>query len=163
MTELSEVTAVLAGALHCDVAPLDDDELARWDELTALGGYEATHVLLAWFTATEVGCDDAGIAAAGNRAADRVVGDFTARLAAGLVAADVDDLLIEQAAFLERVGRGDVFTPAFVGALVDAQLPDGGWPRTTGDTTSDWHATALAVWALSAVTEPGNDVRWIET
>lgn len=161
-SQISEVSAVLAGALHCDVAPLGEDELARWDELTDLGGYEATHILLAWFTAAEMGCDDAGVAGAGDRAADRVAADFTARLDAGVTPGDVDDLLIEQAAFLERVGRGDVLSPAFVEALVDAQLPDGGWPRTAGDTASDWHATALAVWALSAATEPGNDVRWVQ-
>jgi hypothetical protein len=161
-TGLSEVAIVLAGALHCDVAPLDDDALARWDELTALGGYEATHVVMAWFTATEVGCGDGDVAAAGARATERVAEEFSARLAADLTPDDVDDLLIEQAAFLERVGRGDVFTATFVQALVDAQLPDGGWPRTAGDTASDWHATALAVWALSAATGPSNDVRWIE-
>ena len=161
-SRLAEVAALVADGLYCDVAPLGADDLARWDALTELGGYEATHVVMAWFTATEVGCDDPAIAAAGGRAADRVAADFTARLDAGITPADVDDLLIEQAAFLERVGRGDVLTPAFIETLVDAQLPDGGWPRNVGNTTSDWHATALAVWTLSAATTPSNDARWVE-
>ena len=161
-SRLAEVAALVADGLYCDVAPLDADDLARWDALTALGGYEATHVVMAWFVSSEVGCDDPAIAAAGQRAADRVAADFTTRLDAGITPADVDDLLIEQAAFLERVGRGDLLTPAFIEALVAAQLPDGGWPRNVGNTTSDWHATALAVWTLSAATTTSNDARWVE-
>lgn len=160
---LGEISALVAEGLYCDVAPIEADDLARWDALTARGGYEATHVVMAWFTASEVGCDDPAIAAAGQRAADRVATELGARVAAGLSPADVDDLLIEQLAFLERVGRGDVLTPAVVQALVAAQLPDGGWRRNIGDTTSDWHATALAVWALSAATTPSTDARWVET
>lgn len=159
---LSEVAVLITDALYCDVVPVTNEDLARWDALTERGGYEATHVVMAWFVAGDVGCDDSGIAEAGQRAADRVAAEFTARLAAGVDAADVDDLMIEQAAFLERVGRGDILTPAFIEALVAAQLPDGGWPRNVGDTTSDWHATALAVWALSAATTPSADARWVE-
>lgn len=159
---LAEAAALLADGLYCDVAPLDEEDLDRWDALTELGGYEATHVVLAWFVSSEVGCDDPAITAAGQRAADRVAADLTVRLEAGITPGDVDDLLIEQAAFLERVGRGDVLTPTLIEALVDAQLPDGGWPRNVGDTTSDWHATALAVWTLSAATTPSGEARWVE-
>lgn len=160
---LPESTALIASGLYCDQRPLSDDDLAWWDTLTERGGYDATHVLLAWFTAVEVGCSRPELTAAGERAADRVVADLNERTAGGLSPGDVDDLLIEQAAFLERVGRAGAIDPALIDAVIAAQLPDGGWPRVAGERSSDWHATALAVWLLSSAGGPGSDARWVES
>lgn len=154
------VTVMLVAALHCDRQPLGGNDLEVWRELASAGGYESTHVLMAGATARELGCSSPEMEGIVDDAVAQVVADVATRSEGGISAARVDDLFLEQAAFLLWVGGPNVLAGEWLSAVLEAQLPDGGWPREQGEVTSDWHATALGVWALSASLSPGNGARW---
>ena len=160
-------TQVMTGGLYCDVRPLSDDDLAGWDEATRQGGYQATHVVLSWWFARSLGCTTSAVDEAGERAVAVVRAEFTNRVGASPGPEAVDDLSLEQAAFLTEVGVTDVVTPAWIDAVLDAQQPDGGWalsaPTPGATTPSHWHATLLAVWMLSASASDGNGEAWVRT
>lgn len=151
---LASRTAAMAAGLYCDAVPIENFELANWDQLTSRGGYDATHVVLAWSWTKELGCTNEQIDAAGERATARVIEEFNQDMGTRPLADAIDDLFLEQGAMLALVGRTDVLTDAWFEAVVESQQPDGGWRFETRvaqpDAPSDWHATFLAVWALHA-------------
>jgi hypothetical protein len=156
--EVSDTTQVLAAALYCDTQPVSDADTRLMERLVAEGDYGATHVLLAWLWDQELGCDDPALARLGPPALKRVSDDFTGRLAsAGAdLSSVVDDLSIEQAAFLVQAGQWTLLTDEWVAAVRATQRNDGGWPQETEDRSrSAWHTTILALWMLSAVEGPG--------
>lgn len=157
----SPVNMVLVSALHCDRQPLGGNDLEVWRELASAGGYESTHVILAAATARELGCSSPEMEGIVDDAVAQVVADVETRSESGISPARVDDLFLEQAAFLLWVGGPNVLAGEWLSAVLEAQLPDGGWPREQGEVTSDWHATMLGIWALSASLSPGNGARLI--
>lgn len=156
---------VMLSALYCDERPITDEDLRSWNSDTDLGGYEATHVLLAWSWARALGCTNQAVDRAGQRAVEKVRAEFRDFVGPDPQPDAVNDLSIEQAAFLALVGDYEVLTQPWIDAVLAAQQGDGGWasdPRdASGPGTSDWHATALAIWMLSASTGPGAGADWV--
>jgi len=158
--ERSETSVVMAAGLYCDVVGVTPDEIALMQRLVDEGGYGATHVLLGYAWATELGCDDPALVAVGQRAVERVANEFVDRIiSAPVLRTAIDDLFVEQGAFLALVGRTDLLTQGWLQAVADSQLPGGGWAAVSVDDAGvpepDWHATLLALWAMLAADNPG--------
>lgn len=138
-------------ALYCDQVPVGGDYEARMAQLATEGGYALTHVAMAIEWLEENGCDPPSAALR-----ERVI----ETIAAGLVPDDrLDDTEIERAAFLYYMDRADLVPRAFLGSLLRAQNPDGGWPEFWPDTKgggSHWHPTVLALWVLLESAGRGN-------
>jgi hypothetical protein len=158
--ERSETSVVMAAGLYCDVVGVSPEEIAVMEQLVAEGGYGATHVLLGYAWATEVGCDDPALVDVGQRSVERVANEFIERIVTSpVLRTAIDDLFLEQGAFLALVGRTNLLTQGWLQAVVDSQLPGGGWAAVSVDDAGvpepDWHATLLALWAMLAADSPG--------
>lgn len=157
---------ILLGGLYCDSRPLTDDDLALWREESQKGGYDATHVLLAWSWARDIGCEVDGADSVIAETADIVRSEFLARYGGDPAPADIDDLGLEQAVFLEIAGQEGVMTSSWIEAVLGAQQPDGGWALAVevgrGPAESHWHATVLALWALLLYSGDGADESWVQ-
>lgn len=64
---------------------------------------------------------------------------------------------------LIRLGHSRDIQPEWIAAVLQAQHPDGGWPRTTeANESSDMHATLLALWVLLDYSHEGHTLHpWI--
>lgn len=164
LASLPDTSRVMASGLYCDVRPLTDDDLAVWQRELNAGGYGPTHVLLAWFFMEDLGCDDPRAADLVDGAIESVANDLASRASTTPLDVVVDDLTLEQIVVLAEAGESARVGPAWVDAIVAAQRDDGRWqwsgPQGEPD-PFDWHATALAVWALSALGGEGENVTWV--
>ena len=139
-------------ALYCDQFPLSDGYETLLQQMIAKGGYELTHVALAIEWLDENRCDPRPPPALRTQVAER--------MAAGVrIDGRLDDFELESAAFLYYLGRGDLVPRGFAASLVEAQNADGGWAEEwpgTGESASNWHPTAMALWILLASEGRGN-------
>ncbi len=146
---VAPVNRITHPALHAREIPLPAKYRGRLQRAAAAGGYELTHVGLALIWLAENGQREV--------VDEAFVEDVAAAMGALLDPANgVDDLEIESAAFLHGLGRGALVPPAFLEAVVAAQLPDGGWasdPAAQPPTAND-HTSALALWLLLEATRP---------
>ena len=161
---LPDTSRVMVSGLYCDVRPLTTDDLSAWERELSAGGYGPTHVLLAWFFMEDLGCDDARAAALAEEAIDLVAAELGTRASTSPLEWAVDDLSVEQIVVLAEAGRADLVGSGWVDAIVAAQRDDGRWqwggPLAEPD-PFDWHATALAVWALNALGGEGKPEAWV--
>jgi hypothetical protein len=135
-------------ALYCDqleFPPCYDTTLKAG---AGAGGYFVTHVGLALMWMRENGCTAP------------VPKGFEASVIEGIAAIpnhndNVTDLEIEAASTLYYMGRGDLLSPSFLRAMLDAQREDGGWPMHSKSADSNWHPTFMAIWTLIEAREPG--------
>ncbi len=60
-----------------------------------------------------------------------------------------------------------MLTPAWVAAVLEAQLDDGGWALSPSErgalAETHWHPTALALWALSLYSGQAGDETWVRS
>lgn len=63
----------------------------------------------------------------------------------------IDDVQLEAAGILLELGHGDLMPPDFLGKVLMAQNPDGGWSWFEDEGESNLHSTALGFWYLSNV------------
>jgi hypothetical protein len=161
---LPDTSRVMVSGLYCDVRPLTDDDLAAWQRELGAGGYGPTHVLLAWFFMEDLGCEDPRAASLAEEAVQLVAAELGSRASTSPLELAVDDLSVEQIVVLAEAGRADLVGSGWVDAIVAAQRDDGRWqwrgPLAEPD-TFDWHATALAVWALNALGGEGKPEAWV--
>lgn len=140
-----DVDRLTAPALQCDRLALPENFVAMLSEAVEEGGYELTHVALAWQWIEENGCTI------------EVLADFESRLInslAELIGLDdsVTDLEIEAASLLHYMGYENRIPTAFINRLVSVQLPNGGFPYQSGVVEggyeANWHTSVLALWLL---------------
>lgn len=156
---LDRVAWLTASAAHCGAETFPSSEwerLARqaYDEADP-DGYLQTHVAIGLVVMDHRGCTFPWLEELRSRA--------TSALAAGLEGSDVvSDINLERLVLLLELDRGDLVEPAWIGRVLGAQQPDGGWRANGGygplvdpdDPTSHWHPTLVAVWLLAAWTDP---------
>jgi hypothetical protein len=144
---------ILASALYCDRLGLPPGFSDVLEKSVSLGGYGATHALLAWTWVQENGCQPA------------MPDGFVDRLH-GAVAAIIDtdptlinDLKLEAAAFLCLARQSRRVDLRFVQRVIAIQNADGGWGRPDegagNPDESSWHSTILALMLLVHVKFPG--------
>jgi hypothetical protein len=140
-----DVDRLTAPALQCDRLALPENFVEMLSEAVEKGGYELTHVALAWQWIEENGCTI------------EVLADFKSGLInslAKLIGLDdsVTDLEIEAASLLHYMGYENRVPPAFINRLISVQLPDGGFPIQSGVVEggyeANWHPSVLALWLL---------------
>jgi hypothetical protein len=142
-------TATFAG-VYCHQFPMTDTHLQDITALAAQGGYETTHALLALIWAIDNDCDlPAGYDPA--LLADVIADVYAIADANGSTV--LDDLRVEAMAFLAAAGRHDLIEAAWVDQVLDAQLPNGGWPGNPADTVASDHTTGLSLWLLLQLAE----------
>lgn len=168
---LSDTSLALHAALYCDERALVPEDRELITGLIDDGGYGTTHALLAAFWAEDLDCDDPFWEQTRQVATTRISDELQQRLASsGELASMVDDLSIEQTAFLLHAGATDVATPAWLAGIRDRQLSDGSWylnawvdDYPAHESVDNWHPTLLALWALSAAAGPGRQQPMIRT
>ena len=156
LAAVRDTDTLTAAALDCERSPLDERFARRLRAGVRAGGYQATHVLLALRWTRDLGCHVKGEAEIRDDAARRVASELR-------VASSVNDLSLEQAAFLAEAGAIGQIRSDWQRRVRDAQRADGGWaedPAGTplGDldpTRSNFHSTGLALWYLLAAASPG--------
>lgn len=159
----SQTDRMTAVALHCDRLPLP----ANWLEvLRAAGracGYALTHAALASQWSVENGCIDVAAAAPVQaELADALVAlvEDRGRLAETLPASA--DVWMEAVALLTYLGLPDSVSPEWIASILADQRADGGWAPASGKTTSDPHATVMAIWSLVEALHPNAEPsRWL--
>jgi hypothetical protein len=138
---------ILATALYCDRLGFPESYAEVMERGLKAGGYQATHVLLAWIWLNDNG---------GRLAVrDGFVEDLYRANAAILEYRPtiVNDLKLEAAAFLCMARQGKRVDPRFVRHVVSIQRADGGWgkldaPDPDRPNESSWHSTILALLLL---------------
>ena len=143
-------TAVLASALHCDVAPWSPVESEAARTLAEGGGYQTTHAALAvqWMAELRCAPEESG----------RLRADIIESVADELDrATEVTDLAVEQSSILLYLGAGDRIPQGWSKRVRSVQRSDGGW----GPTASNWHMTLLAIWTLAGLDRAGSGVSMV--
>ena len=145
---VSKVNRITHPALHAREVPLPGRYANRLARAADAGGYELTHAGLALVWLAEHGRTDV----VDEAFVERVARDMAALLQP---ADGTSDLEIEAATFLHALSRGELVPTAFIDAVLDAQLPDGGWPADPAapDEPND-HTSALALWLLLEASTP---------
>lgn len=144
---------LLACALYCDRLGLPPKFADTLENGVRLGGYAATHVLLAWIWLRDNRCQLA--------VRDGFIEDMYRANAAILEDGPtiVNDLKLEAAAFLCMARQGARVDPRFVWLVISIQRADGGWgkldtPNPENPDESSWHSTTLALLLLLHVKFP---------
>jgi hypothetical protein len=144
---------ILATALYCDRLGFPESYAEVMEKGVKAGGYQATHVLLAWIWLNDNRCRLA--------VRDGFVEDLYRANAAILEDRPtiVNDLKLEAAAFLCMARQGKRVDPHFVRHVVSIQRADGGWgkldtPDPDRPNESSWHSTILALLLLLHVEFP---------
>jgi hypothetical protein len=138
---------VLAIALYCDRLGFPPDYAETLEKGVKAGGYQATHVLLAWIWLRDNRCQlpvRDGFAEDLYRANAAILEDRPTM---------VNDLKLEAAAFLCMARQGRRVDPRFIEHVLSIQQPDGGWgkldtPDPANPDGSSWHSTTLALLLL---------------
>ena len=144
---------IIAHALYCDRLELPSDYPKMLDIEASQGGYNLTHVLLAWIWVQENGCELA--------LPDGFIEDMYHANAA-IINSDhrnVDDLKLEAAAFLYLAGQGDLVDDSFVERVIASQNGDGSWGHSSNDEEAEylhWHSTILGLLLLLHVEFPAD-------
>jgi hypothetical protein len=131
-------------ALYCDRLDLPSDYLKVLEERVSRGGYQLTHVLLAWIWIQENGCEP--------ELPDDFIEDLYHANAA-LIDTDpiVTDLELEAAAFLCLAGQSELVDDSFLEQVIASQDADGGW-----GSDRRWHTTILGLLYLLHVEFPSD-------
>lgn len=131
-------------ALYCDRLDLSSDYLMVLEEGVSRGGYQLTHVLLAWVWIQENGVE--------LELPDGFIEDLYLANAA-LVNNDpiVTDLELEAAAFLCLAGQSELIDDSFLEQVIASQDIDGGW-----ESSKRWHTTILGLLYLLHVEFPSD-------
>jgi hypothetical protein len=131
-------------ALYCDRLDLPSDYLMLLEEGVSHGGYQLTHVLLAWIWIQENGCE--------LELPDGFIEDMYHANAA-LINTDsiVTDLELEAAAFLCLAGQSELIDGSFLEQVIASQDVDGGW-----GSSRRWHTTILGLLYLLHVEFPSD-------
>jgi hypothetical protein len=139
-----EIDIITLPALYCDRLDLPSDYLRVLEEGVSRGGYQLTHVLLAWIWIQENGCE--------LELPDGFVEDMYLANAA-LINTDpvVTDLELEAAAFLCLAGQGELIDDSFLEQVIASQDVDGGW-----GSNRRWHTTILGLLYLLHVEFPSD-------
>lgn len=144
---------ILATALYCDRLGFPASYAEALEKGVRAGGYQATHVLLAWIWLQDNRCPLA--------VRDGFVEDLYRAVAAILEDQPtlVNDLKLEAAAFLCLARQGKRVDPRFVRHVLAIQRADGGWgkldtPDPANPDGSSWHSTTLALLLLLHVEFP---------
>lgn len=145
----SDSYSLVAAALACDGIGAPDDFSERLTEAVDLGGYDLTHALVARLVERSLGCRE--------HVSPELTNDLETALRAEIAASHTwDDLAIERIAVLDTVADVDPGDFA-IAALLSTQRADGSFGELPADDLGvRTHATALAVWALSAATLPAD-------
>jgi hypothetical protein len=157
------VDRMTAAALHCDRVRLPADWVDVLGAAARAGGYALTHSVLAAQWTLENGCrTPAELAALHREQTDLLVRLVEEPGAATERHEAPTDLWLEALVMLHYAGERARVRPEWIEALLEAQLPDGGWPRHPRDRRSDPHPTALALWVLLETIQPeAPPVSWI--
>lgn len=131
-------------ALYCDRLDLPSNYLMVLEEGVSHGGYQLTHVLLAWIWIQENGCE--------LELPDGFIEDMYHANAA-LINTDpiVTDLELEAAAFLCLAGQSELIDDSFIERVIASQDIDGGWGAS-----ERWHTTILGLLFLLHVESPSD-------
>ncbi len=131
-------------ALYCDRLNLASDYSTVLEEGVSRGGYQLTHVLLAWIWIQENGCE--------LELPDGFIKDMYHANAA-LINTDpvVTDLELEAAAFLCLAGQSELIDDSFLERVIASQDVDGGW-----GSGRRWHTTILGLLYLLHVEFPSD-------
>jgi hypothetical protein len=148
LATLESVNAVTGPALHCLDHPLPERYPELLEDDLALGGYPATHVLMALFWLDDLGCESP---------TDEAFYEEAVATTEALIDDDhatTTDLEIESAAFLAYIGEGHRVPAGFLEGVLANQLPEGGWTDVPGG-GADGHTTGLGLWYLHELLFPG--------
>ena len=128
-----ELDRITLPALYCDRLDLPSNYLMVLEEGVSRGGYQLTHVLLAWIWIQENGCE--------LELPDGFIEDMYHANAA-LINTDpiVTDLELEAAAFLCLAGQSELIDNSFLERVLASQDLDGGW-----GSSKRWHTTILGL------------------
>ena len=144
---------LLATALYCDRLGFPPSYAEVLEAGVKAGGYQATHVLLAWIWLQDNRCK--------LPVRDGFLEDMYRANAAILEDRPtiVNDLKLEAAAFLCMARQGNRVDPRVIRHVVSIQRPDGGWgkldtPNPANPNESSWHSTILALLLLLHVHFP---------
>jgi hypothetical protein len=130
----NEVDVITLPALYCDRLDFPANYSTLLQDGVSNGGYQLTHVLLAWIWIQENGGE--------IELPDGFVEDMYQANAA-LINTDstVTDIEMEAAAFLCLAGQGELVDDSFVDCVIDSQAADGSW----GEADRSWHTTVLGL------------------
>lgn len=133
-----ETNIFVIPALYCDRLGLPINYPEMLEEAAKKGGYNLTHVLLAWIWIQENGCDVV-------MSQDFVEDMYRAN--AELINSDsfVYDIELEAAAFLCLAGQGERVDNAFIERVIANQNADGSWDSPD---IEKWHSTVLGLMLL---------------
>lgn len=140
----SDLDLITLPALYCDRLNLPSDYSTLLEEGVSQGGYQLTHVLLAWIWIQENGCE--------LELPDGFIEDMYHANAA-LINTDpiVTDLELEAAAFLCLAGQSELIDDSFLERAMASQDVDGGW-----GSSRRWHTTILGLLYLLHVESPSD-------
>jgi len=140
----NDLDIITLPALYCDRLDLPSDYLVVLEEGISQGGYQLTHVLLAWIWIQENGCE--------LELPDGFIEDMYHANAA-LINTDpiVTDLELEAAAFLCLAGQSELIDDSFIERVIANQNIDGGW-----GSGKRWHTTILGLLFLLHVESPSD-------
>jgi hypothetical protein len=144
MRVTSDLDFITLPALYCDRLDLPSNYLRLLEEGVSSGGYQLTHVLLAWIWIQENGCE--------LELPDGFIEDLYHANAA-LINTDpvVTDLELEAAAFLCLAGQSELIDDSFLEQVIASQDADGGW-----GSSKRWHTTVLGLLYLLHVEFPSD-------
>lgn len=148
LEDLFGIDALTVPALYCRSEPFPAGYQGRLRAAAGLGGYQATHALLALSLLHDQGCatglgdGDVATIIAGNAA----VFDLSDRV--------LDDVDIEVLLFMSLTGDGHLIREEWLDLLLEARQEGGGWvdslPLDGGRPArgAEGHPTVLALWLL---------------
>lgn len=140
----NELDLITLPALYCDRLDLPSDYSMVLEEGVSQGGYQLTHVLLAWIWIQENGGE--------LELPDGFIEDMYHANAA-LINTDpiVTDLELEAAAFLCLAGQSELIDDSFIERVIASQDIDGGWGAR-----ARWHTTILGLLFLLHIELPSD-------
>lgn len=141
LRDLKGFDAITMEALYCDIYPFDKDVVQKWLSALAKGGYDATHVPMAYRFSLDNECTIPGF----TKDLEKRIVD--ANLLLVKVEDGFSDLELEALTFLALINMEHVIEPHWVDLVVAAQRSDGGWADGSEGAVNP-HATGLALWLL---------------
>jgi len=141
----SDLDIITLPALYCDRLDFPSNYSMLLEEGVSKGGYQLTHVLLAWIWIQENGGE--------LELPDGFIEDMYHANAA-LINTDpiVTDVELEAAAFLCLAGQIELIDDSFVERVIASQDIDGSW----GGASARWHTTILGLLFLLHVEFPSD-------
>ena len=141
----NEVDIITLPALYCDQLDFPANYSTLLEEGISNGGYQLTHVLLAWIWIQENGGE--------IELPDGFVEDmYQANSALINTDSTVTDIEMEAAAFLCLAGQSELVDDSFVDCVIASQAADGSW----GGIDKRWHTTVLGLLYLLHIEFPSD-------